>query len=370
MGWRAVRHVAYAIAVGCKLLLLLAAPGQAIDFTHVSHTPHAIDPARGEVVTIRFRLTEPAPVALEIYDGRNLQVQRIELGVLDRGEHSATWNGRNGDGALVPPEAYAYTLEASPSSGPSGRWDVTDSTGGETLVPQDVRWDPETGKLSYRLESDARVRIRIGLQASGPLLHTPIDWVARARGAHEEPWDGRDASDVLDLSRHPRLDIFAEAFSLPRNTVLVGPPAGEVRLLDLPPDTPRRTQRSRPPHRILDFASQPLEVRRDFSARLVPAVEVARTAEGDPIVRGPLPLRLSVDDAQLATVLGERCEAVFFVDGQFVFEREVGFLPMTWTWVPTGLAAGEHYITANIRGYEGHFGITTLRVVIDPETGS
>jgi len=78
-----------------------------------------------------------------------------------------------------------------------------------------------------------------------------------------------------------------------------------------------------------------------------------------------VPLRVSVDDADLASVLNERCEAVFYVDGRLVFENQVSFLPMTWTWDP-GNASGVHYLTANLRGYDGHFGIQTVKVYVAP----
>ena len=89
------------------------------------------------------------------------------------------------------------------------------------------------------------------------------------------------------------------------------------------------------------------------------------TGGAQELLRGVVQLRAGNDD--LAAILSERCEAVFFVDGQFVFEREIGFLPMTWTWAPTFTTPGTHYLTANVRGYEGHFGMTTLRVVLGGE---
>jgi hypothetical protein len=116
---------------------------------------------------------------------------------------------------------------------------------------------------------------------------------------------------------------------------------------------------------MFDFARQPIERRRDFEVELVPVGDVRRTPDGVPIVDGALALQLRVGEDDLASIVSERCEAVFFVDGQFVFEREIGFLPMTWTWQPTATSPGIHYVTANLRGYEGHFGITTLRVVVE-----
>lgn len=62
--------------------------------------------------------------------------------------------------------------------------------------------------------------------------------------------------------------------------------------------------------------------------------------------------------------MARRFEPVFFVDGQFAFENEVGFVPMTWNFDPRSLNEGEHYLTVNLRGYEGNFGIATLKVLV------
>ena len=57
-------------------------------------------------------------------------------------------------------------------------------------------------------------------------------------------------------------------------------------------------------------------------------------------------------------------------DGIFVFENETGFLPMTWNWDSTSVNPGTHYLTANLRGYEGNFGIATLKVDVEREGDS
>ena len=59
----------------------------------------------------------------------------------------------------------------------------------------------------------------------------------------------------------------------------------------------------------------------------------------------------------------ERFEAVIYVDGSFVFEEEQGYLPFTWMLQPEMVTPGEHVITFMIRGYEGHFGTTSIRVM-------
>ena len=109
---------------------------------------------------------------------------------------------------------------------------------------------------------------------------------------------------------------------------------------------------------------QPIETRRDFSLRIDLPASLEKTAEGVPIVSGPVPVRISVDERDLARVVNQRAEAMFFVDGRYVFENEAGFLPMAWTWSPEVGLEGIHFITANLVGYEGHVGTATVKVFV------
>lgn len=340
----------------------LVAP--ALEISNVYHEPAAIEPTRGLRATVHFRLSELARVQAQIFDGRDLRVRVIESkGELRAGDHTLVWDGRDARGRPVPPEAYVYTLHAD-GRGEQARWDVTDSTVGENFAPATTQGDAAAGTVAYTLERPARVRIRIGLQNDGPLLRTLIDWVPRSAGAKTERWDGRDTSGVMELATHPRLAIQVEAFALSQNTILVGPEASQVELIsDLPEPLVRRAAQSSRP-RMLDYARQAIEARRDFPIELALPKELKRDAAGLPIVAGPVPVTLRVGELDLSRVLNERAEAVFYVDGQLVFENQVSFLPMTWTWDPSGAAEGVHYVTANLRGYEGHFGIRTLKVVV------
>ena len=349
------------IALGTPL------PAEAAVVSHVRHEGERFDPSRGESANVRFRISGAADVRLFVYDGRGLRIRAIDLGSLSSGEHRADWDGRDDLDRLVPPEAYSYAIEAADPA-ETTVWDLAESTGGDPIAVTDVRWDAMSGEIRYRLEAPARVRVRIGLAEGGPLLRTLIDWVPRAAGEHAEPWDGKDAAGVFDLAAHPKLELAAEAFALPRNILLVAPPPAAVVLIEgLPEETPRRVGAVPEKHRMFDFARQPIERRRDFAIELVPVGEVSRTKDGAPRVKDALVVQLRAGNDDLAAILSERCEAVFFVDGQFVFEREIGFLPMTWTWAPTFTTPGTHYLTANVRGYEGHFGMTTLRVVLGGE---
>lgn len=348
-------------------ILALGVPAgsvQALDITAVSHSPPAIDPAKEATVEIRFRISEPASVALHIFDGRDLLVRTIEpTRPIASGDAKLTWDGRDEKGRIVPPEAYVYTLTAKTESGETAEFDLTDLSGNEELPPPKVRWDATAHQVRYELTAPARVIVRAGLDNSGPLLRTVIDWVARAPGAHAEAWDGRDESGLIDASKHPDLLLTAQAWALPKNAIVVLPEAPRVVLIEkLGWAELRRVKKRSEPLRERALHQQPIEKRGDVRIHLTLASAVERDADGTPVARGPVAIQLDVDAADRARLLEQRFEAGFFVDGKYVFENEVGFLPMTFTWDAGAVNVGLHYVTGNVWGYAGQFGTTTIQV--------
>jgi hypothetical protein len=107
-----------------------------------------------------------------------------------------------------------------------------------------------------------------------------------------------------------------------------------------------------------------LDERGDFKVHLTMPGDLPRTSTGVPIVSTTVPVRLDVAAQDRVRALARRFEPVFFVDGLFAFENEVGFVPMTWNFDPATLNEGEHFLTVNLRGYEGNFGMATLKVFI------
>jgi len=360
-----------AIALAClAAIIALAMPlslfAQGLSITQVQPSTTQPDPAQHDVVTLRFELNMPADVTLELYDGRDLLVREIAgKGTLPKGEHSLAWDLRDQAGRVVPPEAYTYVLAARAQDGSTVRYDLADQTGGGTITARDVKWDAASGQLSYVLDRPSRVNVRVGLQNGGPLLHTLIDWVARPAGQQHEPWNGKDTSGVLDLTQHPQLALSVQAFALPESSILVGPPQMQVRLVDkLPATAKRRQQNAAQPKRMYSHAQQSLESRGDFKVQLTLPKTLERLATGLPVISKATPVRLEVAPADRERALTRRFEPVFSIDGQFVFENEVGFVPMTWSFDPAALNDGEHFLTVNLRGYEGNFGMATVKVLI------
>jgi len=360
---------------GTVLTALLAQPGvihaEELVISNVRPNSVRLDPAKGETLQLGFQLSAPAKVKLQVYDGRELLIREIQgPSQAIAGDHSLAWDLRDQAGKVVPPEAYTYALEAQAQDGKVTRYDLADATGGETVSARNVQVDPATGAVSYILDKAARVNIRVGLDNAGPLLATLIDWVARPAGLQTERWYGKDASNVLDLAKHPRLFVSVQAFALPENTVLVGAPQQEIKLIaNMPESSQQRPKSAARAKRMYSHAQQPLDSRGDFKV-LWTLPKLPRSASGVPIVSGVTPVRLDIDPVDRVRALSRRFEPVFFVDGQFAFENEVGFVPMTWNFDPATLNEGEHFLTVNMRGYEGNFGMATLKVIVQRPTSA
>ena len=352
-------------------LLFFAGSGAAVEIRNVQHDPAVFDTQKNEAVMVRFSLSDPATVTLTIYDGRDLMIRAlITENILPAGDHVLEWLGKDQLGRPVPPGAYHYTLYAITPSGEHVEHDLTDLTGGEDIDVEAVDWDPEKGQISYVLTSNAMVNIRFGLKNDGPLLRTLLNWVPRAGGLQREDWDGMDESAALDLTRHPQLLTAAQAFSLSDNTILVDPVAKQVRLVeDITWGESRREVKQQSKKRMYAHAQQTLETRGDFSIELKLPEGLKYDKSGVPLLSGTVPVRLDIEQKDRTRALSRRFEPVFFLDGVYVFENETGFLPMTWNWDTANASPGVHYLTANLRGYEGNFGIATLKVRVVARDG-
>lgn len=367
-----VRPMCLALALACVAGCEKEAPAggstsqaqPAVVIAQVRTDRLAFDPAKSESVSIRFNLSETADVTLSIHDGRDHRVFQRHAKALAAGDRALSWNGLDERGTPVPAEAYSYTLTARTAKG-SSTHDLTDLTGGQRIEARDVRWDPAAGTIGYYLDKPARVNLRMGLE-DGPYLRTVVDWVPRQAGAHAERWDGRDASGVLDLAGNPALKPVVAAYTLPDNVLFVGGPPQAIRFVAEQGNPATRERRAIVRKQIGNSAQQPLDTRGDVRARLVPIGDYARDDQGRWIVSGAVPFRVDVADSDRERVVQRRFEAVYYVDGVFTYENELGYLPMTWTWDTSAFNPGEHFVTLNIRGYEGNFGAATVKVLVMP----
>lgn len=337
----------------------------AVEISHVYHQPDIFNPQKNETVKVYFELSENTDVQLNIYDDRDVLVNTVDAAALAKGQHHIEWNGVGNTGVTVPAEAYRYTLTARNSYNEVIEHDLSDHTGGETLHIEDVKWNPVSKQFNYTLHKPARVMIRVGIDGHGPLLVNILNWVPRSSGLQEEPWDGMDASKVLDLTKHPKLKIDIQAYTLSNNTIIVGPYAARTEYIKTDTSPQLRKKKKVKKKRMVSAYQQIPERRGDYLAKLALISDLPKLKNGIPIVNGNIAILLSVDKGNRHVALNQRAEPVFFVDGQFYYENEVGYLPMTWLLDTSKLNVGEHYLTANIRGYEGNFGLATTKIYVE-----
>lgn len=344
-------------------IVLCSTSAMALSITNVTTNKQHFSPRKGEQFYVRYTLDEKANSRLLIFDERDHRVRTIELGHKSAGSYGLTWSGKSDDGRLVPDGAYYYVIEGENEAGDRAAYDLTDMTLPQTEVIHQNRWDPITGRLTYVLRRPSRVSIRMGLKDGGPLLNTLINWVARDRGKHVEIWDGWDASNAINIARHPNLDISILAYPLSENAILVGSPVSRDEWMTGLTDHEKRVHKLQHKKKMVAHSQQSVAMRGDFQVSFELPGSLKKTKEGVPILAKRTPLRITVDDPGRAVM--QRFEQSFFVDGKYLQETEAGYLPMTWYCDPTKLGPGIHYITTNIRSYEGNFGMGTLKILVE-----
>lgn len=88
----------------------LDAPGGALPHELALERPSP-NPALG-ATTLRFALPRESRVTLAIYDATGRRVRDLVSGLIPAGDHTTTWDGRDGAGRLVPSGLYFCRLEA------------------------------------------------------------------------------------------------------------------------------------------------------------------------------------------------------------------------------------------------------------------
>jgi len=221
------------------VLQFSAVVSQALSIQHVSHQPEYIDFKSDKQVVVNYAIDEPADVELRIYDDRDILINAISsVGLHKTGLNRLIWKGDDFKGRRVTPEAYKYTLVATGSTG-TVEHDLSDITGGIASQVYQLEWDKKNRRITYKVLKPARVNIRVGLKNNGPLMATLGDWLPRGHGEHHIPWDGYDNSGVFNLNKMDNIQIYAEAFTLSENTILVGPDTNQVKLTEDIDEKPR-----------------------------------------------------------------------------------------------------------------------------------
>jgi hypothetical protein len=345
------------------VMATLARAGELVEFGAYARTEFS--PARGEQFKVPVRLKVPAEVELRILTSDGDVVRTLKSpSDWTTGDREFSWDGKDADGVIVPDEAYVPVLAAHAKDGRSEEIDPRTFSGGETVGDLKVE-TAASGDITYTLPVPSRVLIRVGIK-EGPMMRSLATWAPRGAGRNVQRWNGFDQDRLMDLRSHSRLSVLVTAFRLPQQSILTVGMDNDYRAY--------RKQKGWP-----ETAAPPTELRLERNGqRLSRSYFLPRFKDPDPrvtlslietlplsrdqlpVIAGPVTLRVDIPEEDRWLVRESLYEVAFFVDQEFVSEEEHGYVPFSWRWTPSGLAAGRHLLTVNISGFGGKVAVRNL----------
>ena len=345
-------------AAGTRIAQSMAETGLTI--ANVGVEPKTLEPG-GARTTIRYTLTHPARVRVDFADEAGRVVRQTDEASQPAGAHQVIWDGRRDDGRPAAGGVYRYIIRARDDAGHEVVHDPSMQTGGEELTPREFTFDRASGRLRWVMPRAGRARLRVGVEGF-PHLRTLLDWEPLEAGSHEIVWDGLDASGLIRAIDHSRLVVKLSAYALPDNTLIVrGKPADE------PPTAPAAYPPEEHPGRAYLHARHPRAICHEARLAVLFPPETPRDAQGRPVIRGTVPVRVALEAADALHLVNQRFEVALYEDLTFLFEEEESANPFTFLWDTSRLPEGAHVLTVNLFSYDDHFGVATQPVVIERE---
>ncbi|MBU1043858.1 MAG: gliding motility-associated C-terminal domain-containing protein [Candidatus Omnitrophica bacterium] len=180
-----------------------------VKITNVSANPRTIDPAVSESTSINFSLDRDANVTIRIYKAENpydynyivtSYVKTYVFTPVDNipyssGQHAFVWDGRDGNGELLPVGTYVFTMEATAAGAGDGYYDP-EYVDGDSLIDNtgfSLIFNPyknENCLIDYDIVSPAWLTI-MTFSSDGQTVRKLVRWEFRDAGSYTEYWDGR-----------------------------------------------------------------------------------------------------------------------------------------------------------------------------------
>lgn len=343
--------------------VLLCGVANALTITGVSHSPTYFEPKNSSKVAIRYTLDQPAQVILRLFDDRDILIKKLSSSQAKKNENMFYWDGTDYNGKKVPAEAYRYTLEATTAS-ENVAYDVSDTTGNKSLDIINTQWDKAGDKISYLINKPSRISIRVGIDQGGPLLATVTDWLPRGRGEHSEQWNGMDTAHEVNIERIPNTVVHTRAYTLSSNTIVVGPYSNKSMYVNIDDEDVVKRVALKKNWKKFDYLSKKAKARSDYTVGIKLPDDPIETINDVPVFKGTIPIKITLQADDIERMQLDRFESMLFIDGKYVSELETGFSPLTWRLDTSLYTEGEHFITVNLRGYDGQFGVTSRNLYI------
>ena len=344
-------------------------PNAPFKISNVSISRKSFNSEKGEAVTISCHISRPSRALIQILDpDMRLIRELIPEDTGNPGLCEVTWDGKDQDGNIVPDEAYFFTIETNDYKGELTHYDpITFSEGENFDCP--VEFDSSKQMITYELTQDSRILVRAGI-THGPLLKTIVHWEPRLAGVNEEPWDGKDASGVINVADQKGFTMMSDAVTLPENSILT---TGNKEYTyfeykhEISSERPIKEERPR----IVNDKTQPDlqfsgSVRQGdapkFYLKLPENLQI--NEQGHPIVTGKLPIKIYLDEKVKKSATERRYEIICYVDFKFITEQEEGYSPSTWLWDTSNMPNGEHVLTLNVATLTGQVASASMKVMV------
>ena len=345
----------------------------------VSVSPSFFNPTLGQKQLIRAHAARSGTLVVEILDRDRIAIRTLAPLRIAAGEVTATWDGKDQGGEVVPDEAYNLTLKFIAGTSKSEVYSPSEHF---HPVPEDAKvhfYSREDGVLSYTLAKPSRVHAQAGQASTDPrtkerrevVLKTLVDDSPRVAGSVIEKWNGMDEGGTILVPELPDFVIAILAVPLPPNAMITVGNAKETFF-----DYARR-------HRAAD-AVRPRDLRASTASHHAglsaledhtPPLEVRPTATWDPRKREwetSLPLRVivAVAGGGAPYFLSQPTALSVTVDEKEVLNVRQQGSPATLSLGPRELSPGVHQVAFNWASRLGPTAVNAMRVQVLPEHSS
>ena len=362
---------------GSLAVLALATAGLASGgvVSSVAVSPPFFNPTLGQRQAIRFHAARSGTVVVEILDRDRTAVRTLEPLRVASGEVTATWDGKDQGGEVVPDEAYNLRLTFKDGT----RSEIYSPSEDFRPLQQDAKinfYSREDGVLSYALPWPARVHAQAGQaykdpktgESRGPILKTLVDDGPRVAGSVIEKWNGMDEGRTIYV---PDLHDFAVAVlatSLPPSSMIT---IGNRQQTFFAYARKHRPAEALKP-RTHAAATVPHHLDLNALEDQTPAVELKPAATWDSgkrewKARTPLRVEISMVGDGARYFLSRPTRLVVFVDEQEVrqIEKPAGTMAVSVELESANLPPGVHRVAVNWSSGRGPVAMNAMTVSVD-----
>lgn len=380
MDWRTI----FNCLVGCLLLIADCATvpppkknaqSPVLTGLKVSVSPTSFNPTLKKNVEVEVSAPAGYHAKVTMNDAHGLAVRTLFEGDV-KPELKLTWDGKDDSGIVVPDEAY-YPMVVAFMGKDSLLYNPPLISGGETFTITDAEVNMENGTIGYTLKENARIMIRAG-EKKGLMLRSIVHCAPRLKGSVTEYWSGKDPDNLLSTDDLENWVLIIAGYSLPENTVITYGNKDvayndyflkrfpdKVKTLEFPTTTRQFMDSLSAAGRIVNMHfTYPLS--KDHAPNLVIDFPNSKdtTENGIPVLQGLQRAYLDIDPDDKLFHRDQQFELCFFIDGKFISEDEIGYVPYNWIWNTSDIEEGEHIVSVNVSSFKDQIGTKSMKVFV------